>query len=43
MLLLDLRQEANYSQKPGLPNFSSLQFSVTIKTEVPDPAPGLEP
>ena len=30
--------EANYSKKLGLPNFSSHQFSVTIKTEVPDPA-----
>ena len=29
--------EANYSKKLGLPNFSSHQFSVTIKTEVPDP------
>ena len=33
-----LTLEANYSKKLGLPNFSSHQFSVTIKTEVTDPA-----
>ena len=32
-----LTLEANYSKKLGLPNFSSHQFSVTIKTEVTDP------
>ena len=26
------------TQKPGLPNGSSHQFSVTIKTEIPNPA-----
>jgi hypothetical protein len=29
--------EANYSKKLGLPNYSSHQYSVTIKTEVSDP------
>jgi hypothetical protein len=28
--------EANYSKKLGLPGYSSHQFSVTIRTEVPD-------
>ncbi len=30
--------EANYSKKLGLPGYSSHQYSVTIKTEVTDPA-----
>jgi hypothetical protein len=30
--------EANYSKKLGLPGYSSHQYSVTIKTEVADPA-----
>ena len=30
--------EANYSKKLGLPGYSSHQYSVTIKTEVSDPA-----
>lgn len=30
--------EANYSKKIGLPGFSSHQYSVTLKTEVTDPA-----
>ena len=28
--------EANYSKKLGLPNYSSHQYSVTLRTEVPD-------
>ncbi len=30
--------EANYSKKLGLPGYSSHQYSVTVKTEVTDPA-----
>jgi hypothetical protein len=30
--------EANYSKKIGLPGYSSHQFSLTLKTEVSDPA-----
>jgi hypothetical protein len=28
--------EANYAKKLGLPNFSSHQYSVTIRTELTD-------
>jgi len=28
--------EANYSKKIGLPNYSSHQFAVTLRTELPD-------
>jgi hypothetical protein len=28
--------EANYSKKLGLPGYSSHQYSVTIRTELPD-------
>jgi hypothetical protein len=28
--------EANYSKKLGLPGYSSHQYSVTLRTEVPD-------
>ena len=30
--------EANYSKKIGLPQYSSHQFSITLKTEIADPA-----
>jgi hypothetical protein len=30
--------EANYSKKIGLPGYSSHQFSITLKTEITDPA-----
>jgi hypothetical protein len=30
--------EANYSKKIGLPGYSSHQFSLTLKTEISDPA-----
>ena len=30
--------EANYSKKIGLPGYSSHQFSITLKTEIADPA-----
>ncbi len=30
--------EANYSKKVGLPGYSSHQFSITLKTEITDPA-----
>jgi len=30
--------EANYSKKIGLPAYSSHQFSITLKTEIADPA-----
>ena len=33
-----LTLEANYSKKIGLPSYSSHQFSITIKTEITDPA-----